>query len=154
MAPTLFLIHPIGGMVGSYMPIAQKLEKILHVVGLIAQGLTDEDPEPIDHFDTLVLKYAQDIKRTQKPNRPFSLGGWSMGGLIALEVAKLLKHEQYLIDHVILIDTWPPAPSENPRVDEDSWIMIKYCQNLFGTLDLQEEIDEHLIEDPIRFGFD
>ncbi|XYH97119.1 SDR family NAD(P)-dependent oxidoreductase [Sorangium sp. So ce1128] len=57
-------------------------------------------------LDDMVEHYVHCIRLVQ-PKGPYVLGGYSFGGLIALETARRLQAEGERIRHLILLDTYP-----------------------------------------------
>jgi thioesterase domain-containing protein len=51
--------------------------------------------------------YVNHIRQIQRTG-PYFLGGWSMGGLVAFEMARQLQQEGETIGPLILFDTFPP----------------------------------------------
>jgi len=111
---TLFFVHPGGGGVLGYSPLARRLDA-RRFYGLQAPGLEDER-EPLGSVDELAELYLQSVRAAQ-PKGPYRLGGWSMGGLVALEMARRLEREGHVVDLVVLLDTRFPAAS--PALPED-----------------------------------
>ena len=106
---TLYLIHPGGGNVLVYEPLARHLSDRVEVIGIQARGI-DGKEEPDRTFDAMAQRYAEEIRK-HAPRGPVNLAGYSTGGLIAFEVARILKHEGYEVGLVALLDTlFPPGP--------------------------------------------
>jgi amino acid adenylation domain-containing protein len=107
----LFLMHPTGGNVLCYASLAYHLGKNQPVYGLQAQGLEGEE-EPLNSMEEMAHIYLQ-VLRTQQPQGPYRLGGWSSGGLLAMEVALQLHARGQEVDLLVLFDapalfaTWP-----------------------------------------------
>ncbi|GIE97676.1 non-ribosomal peptide synthetase [Paractinoplanes rishiriensis] len=95
-----FLIHAVGGTVYGYARLAGLLNDTCRLYGLAA---AEPGTGPAD-LDEMVTRYVAAIRAVQ-PSGPYRLGGWSMGGLIALEMARRLGPEA---SFVALLD----APSE------------------------------------------
>lgn len=95
---TLFLFHPVSGEVFCYYPLSKKLNQTLSIFAIEAD-FTDAHS-----LQELAKKYCQFIENSEvKP--PYLLAGWSLGGLIAFEVAKQLGQEK--VSYLGLIDTYP-----------------------------------------------
>src|SRR5690606_10240928 len=77
--PPLFLIHPIGGHLMGYQTLCDKLPEIIPLYGL-------EQDEYSDSIETMASRYINAIQTVQ-PTGPYQLLGWSMGGMIAHEMA-------------------------------------------------------------------
>lgn len=102
----LFCIHPVGGQTIFYNALAKQLENKYQAYGIRAIGLYGE-ANPLSSVEEMADIYQKNIREIQ-PHGPYLLLGWSMGGLIALEIAQLFSHqnEQAL---PILIDTDDPT---------------------------------------------
>jgi thioesterase domain-containing protein len=100
----LFLIHGLGGHVAAFMPLARGLAADRPVYGLQAQGL-DSAQEPHDCIEAMAAFYVSEIRGVQ-PHGPYLLGGWSMGGLIAMEAASQLGKAGEEVALVALLDTY------------------------------------------------
>ncbi|MCJ8268453.1 MAG: thioesterase domain-containing protein, partial [Psychrosphaera sp.] len=90
----LFLVHPVGGYAHCYTELAQELEFDGAVFGL--QCGDDLNVEK------MATRYIKAIKQVQ-PQGPYLLGGWSMGGAIAFEMACQLGEEEQHVEHLLLI---------------------------------------------------
>lgn len=74
------------------------------------------------HFSKVAAVYIAEIKRLQ-PQGPYLIGGWSMGGIFAFEVAKQLLESGDAIKALVLVDspcprTLPPLPAPTLSVLE------------------------------------
>jgi thioesterase domain-containing protein/acyl carrier protein len=106
--PPLFLVHGIGGQVISFQALGRHLTDI-PVYGLEADRRHDE-------HDTLTVErvaatYAAAITRVD-PDGPYRIGGYSAGGLIALEIAQQLRHGGRSVSSLVMLD----APAKVTRV--------------------------------------
>jgi amino acid adenylation domain-containing protein len=109
----LFLIHPVGGTVFGYAQLAHELAGTFKVFGLQAPALC-EPGGPASSLTAMVTDYASRILAAQ-PTGPFRLGGWSMGGVVAFEIARRLEHAGARVALLALLDVPftvpdPPAP--------------------------------------------
>lgn len=118
----LFLVHPMGGNVLCYLPLARHLPAGLPVYGLQAAG-TDPGSEPIDSVERIAAAYVTAIRRVQ-PNGPYSIGGWSFGGFVSFEVARQLREAGEEIADLLLIDSI--APSDDGRSEADPDALIRW----------------------------
>ncbi len=118
---TLFCVHPASGNAFVYEALAQRLGR--HgLVGLHARSLTSSTGEAGTTVEAMAADYAAAIRALQ-PDGPYALAGWSLGGVLAHEVAAQLEASGQTVDLVVLLDTWAPgAPSTNgpgpARVDD------------------------------------
>jgi thioesterase domain-containing protein len=98
----LFLIHAVGGTVFAYAQLAHELAGPFRVYGLQAPGLTEPGAIATSLAD-LVSDYAERIRAVQRSG-PYRLAGWSMGGVIAFEIARLLEQSGAEIGLLALLD--------------------------------------------------
>ncbi len=104
----LYLVHPIGGGVLCYNDLARCLDGSVPVLGLQAAGL-DGEAEPETDLVRMASRYV-DALRALHPAGPYILGGWSMGGIVAFEMAVQLAAAGHDVPLVILIDCSVPVP--------------------------------------------
>lgn len=100
----LYIVHGMGGHVTTFMPLATRLAAQRTVFGIQGQGLEPKQ-RPHDRIDKMAPFYLEEIRSVQ-PHGPYLLAGWSMGGLIALEVARRLTAEGESLPLVAMIDTY------------------------------------------------
>ncbi|MFE6182992.1 alpha/beta fold hydrolase [Streptomyces sp. NPDC056465] len=101
--PTLFLVHAIGGSVHTYATLAKSVKDVCSVVGIEAFGLYGEH-EPVDALDEIVERYVAAV-RAASPHGPYRLGGWSMGGIVAFEMARRLEQDGAEVAFVAILDS-------------------------------------------------
>jgi len=97
----------LGGGVLVYRPLAKRLERGQTVFGLQAPGLGDDAPA-IATLESMASLYVDEITRA-RPRGPYRLGGWSMGGWIAFEMARQLEARGDEVDFVGLLDSGAPG---------------------------------------------
>lgn len=98
----VFLIHPGGGDVLSLRPLALTLETDRPVYGVQARGL-DPRETPHHRVEDMAETYIEAIRQIQ-PHGPYALGGYSLGGLVAFEMARRLAACGEQVDSLVLID--------------------------------------------------
>jgi amino acid adenylation domain-containing protein len=107
----LFLIHAVGGTAFAYAQLASDLAGTFRVYGMEAPGLTDADANA-GSLAGLVQDYTRRIRQVQ-PDGPYRLAGWSMGGVIAFEIARRLEQAGAEVCLLVLLD----APFALPDTD-------------------------------------
>lgn len=100
----LFLVHAAGGNVLVYRDLAHKLDADQPVYGLQAQGL-DGDQPLLSSVEEMAALYIREIQSVQ-PHGPYLLGGYCMGGTIALEIAQQLKAQGEEVALLTLFETY------------------------------------------------
>ncbi|RKI64410.1 amino acid adenylation domain-containing protein [Corallococcus sp. AB049A] len=109
-----FCVHPVGGNVLAYAALAKQLGPEQPFYGLQSQGLDGGRP-PLDSVEAMAALYVAAV-RTVQPHGPYRLGGWSMGGVVAFEMARQLQARGETVEFVALID---PSPATDDRVPFD-----------------------------------
>jgi len=130
---TLFLVHAVSGSAYSYAPLAERLRADAPVVGLEAPGLAGEQA-PVESLTELAARYVRAV-RGRQPRGPYRIGGWSMGGTVAFEMAQQLVGAGQEVDAPVLIDS--DAPGLVPDPDEDE-VVRTFVSNLAGVLGAEE----------------
>ncbi|NER33981.1 MAG: amino acid adenylation domain-containing protein [Oscillatoria sp. SIO1A7] len=115
--PPLFCVHPVGGNVLCYAELARHLGNNQPLYGLQSLGLSGEK-EPLTKIEEMAAIYIEALQEIQ-PAGPYYLGGWSMGGIVAWEMARQLQEVGLEVALLALIDSYAPnAMSE--LIDEAS----------------------------------
>nr|BAV57443.1 NRPS (C-A-PCP-TE) [Streptomyces sp. SANK 60404] len=104
--PPFFCVHPAGGAAVPYIPLARLLGDDQPFYGLEAPGLDGSTPPArlVDYATTYVAAL-----REVRPSGPYHLGGWSVGGAIAAEMAAQLRDAGEEIASLVLFDTSLPG---------------------------------------------
>ncbi len=102
--PRFFCVHGAGGNVFLYLALVHHLGNNFPFYGLHSQGL-DGRTHPLQTIEEMAAHYVSEIKRVQ-PHGPYCLGGYCMGGTIALEMAQQLKAQGEAVSLVALFDTY------------------------------------------------
>lgn len=99
------------GNVFCYIQLARLLKNHCSFYGLQNPLIEKEEIDELT-LPELIQLYIEEIKRVQ-PEGPYRLGGWSLGGAIAYEIATVLKNQGEEVELLILMDT--KVPSEQDR---------------------------------------
>lgn len=102
--PPLFLIHAAEGNVLLYRSLAAHLGTDQPVFGLQSAGLDGDSPINA-RFEHVARRYVDEIRRVQ-PHGPYLLGGYCLGGTIALEMAQQLIKSGETVGLVALIEDY------------------------------------------------
>ena len=103
----LFVPHGAGGHVLCYNELAQHLGDTQPFFGLQTPQL-EAGQIPASEIETMAAAYIEAIRNVQ-PVGPYWLAGWSMGGVIAFEIAQQLQQQQQEIALLALIDSRVPS---------------------------------------------
>ena len=108
----VFFIHPVSGLSWCYSKLLRHLDTDRPLYGLQSGGWADggRTPQPLD---AMAAEYAALIRRIQ-PTGPYALAGWSMGGVLAHEIAVQLQAAGQPVELLALLDSFPPAANQTP----------------------------------------
>jgi amino acid adenylation domain-containing protein len=131
----LFLVHPAGGHVFPYIHLARLLGPDQPCYGLQARGLEDGQ-EPHARIEDMAAYYIQALQTVQ-PTGPYLLGGWSMGGVVAFEMAQQLHAQGQRVALLALVDGRIPTPDETfPEEDSEAILLVeRYFGLSFGSME-------------------
>ena len=111
-SPAFYCVHSVSGTAGTdYADLASGFTQV-KLYGVQAPPSKIRDPEFGRNIDDLAMYYAQDLVKFQ-PEGTFFLGGWSTGGIVALEIARNLLKRGRQVGLLVAIDTVP----ENTHLD-------------------------------------
>ncbi len=99
----LYLVHGIGLNLFNFNTIIDHMDADQPVFGLRAAGL-DGNEAPLESIETIATYYNQEILN-HDPIGPYAIAGYSMGGIIAYEMAKQLKEAGKKVEMLAMIDT-------------------------------------------------
>jgi aspartate racemase len=125
--PPLFCIHPLGGNVLCYAQLARQLGPAQPVYGLQAPGLEHDQALPTT-VESMAAEYVAAIRAFQ-PAGPYLLCGWSVGGVIAFEIAQQLTGQGQPVALLALLDS-PASQPIRVRAPDDHWLLIGMAQQL------------------------
>jgi thioesterase domain-containing protein/acyl carrier protein len=103
--PPIFFAHGWGGDVYSFLGLAQLLAPDQPAYGLQAVGLDGKSARHITVED-MAAHYVKEVRSFQ-PEGPYYLGGYSMGGVIAFEMAQQLHRLGQRVALLGLLDCVP-----------------------------------------------
>lgn len=100
----IFLIHPGGGGIISYFNLARSIGEKANVYGIQAVGLEDQR-KPLLSIYTMANYYLEEIKSVTKKGM-YNLAGWSFGGFVAYEIARLVEQQQEHVKLLAILDSF------------------------------------------------
>ncbi len=127
----LVLVHPIGGGIACYHDLARRLGNSRPIVGLQARGL-EGDLEPETDLERMAARYLAELG-AQPGEWPSVVGGWSMGGVIAFEIARQIVAAGGAAPLVVLIDSAVPLPREGERPTDGRESLLAFAADLART---------------------
>ena len=118
--PPLFCIHPVGGGAFCYRELADRLPENLPVYGIQAVGFEGNE-SPLADIEAMAARYVREI--TALWQGPYNLYGWSFGGVVAFEMARLLRAAGREVGLLALADTGHPSRFQGEKEPEEDEIM-------------------------------
>jgi amino acid adenylation domain-containing protein len=103
----LFLIAGAGGHVFTFHKFSRLLGPDFPAYGLKAVGV-DGSESPLDRVEEIAGRYLEEILKV-RPNGPYVLSGYSVGGLMAFELALQMQKRGLEVAKVIAFDTHAPG---------------------------------------------
>ena len=103
--PPIFIAHGLGGSVMDFYQLVKHIETSQAIYGMQAKGI-DGKEEPFDRIDDMARYFLQALKQLQ-PRGPYYLIGFSLGGLVTLEMAQLLVADGESIGLLLMLDSYP-----------------------------------------------
>ena len=101
----VFIAHGIGGTVFGFVDLLQKIRFPHAIYGMEASGI-DGVSEPLTSIETMAELYLDAIKQLQ-PHGPYFLIGYSLGGLVTLEIAQRLLAAGEKVGLLAMVETYP-----------------------------------------------
>ena len=103
--PPFFCVHAVGGTVIEYHDLARHLGPDQPFYALQSRGL-DGNQEPHKSIHDMAAHYIKEMREVQ-PDGPYLLGGRSLGGIIAYEMACQLRAKGEEVALLALLDSYP-----------------------------------------------
>ena len=123
----LFLVHPTGGSVHWYGDLAQALGEERPVYGLQARGLMGDAPIH-KTIEKMAAHYVKEIQ-TLQPAGPYHLASWSLGVIIAFEMAQQFHSAGEQVSFLGMLDQGPSPVGEKPK-DLAGYLVAVFGQHL------------------------
>jgi amino acid adenylation domain-containing protein len=121
--PPLFLIAGVGGHVFTFYQFSRMLGEDQPCYGVKAIGVDGHEP-PLESVEEIAARYMEEILQ-ERPKGPFILGGYSMGALIAYELALRLEAKGYQVPRVISFDMFAPGYPKKLPLSRRLWLHTK-----------------------------
>ncbi|KAK7423158.1 hypothetical protein QQX98_001234 [Neonectria punicea] len=133
-----FLVHAISGIALPFLrldPLGDNDRPVYGITNHIhCPG--NEHLEYPSSLTALAKRYLRDVQKVQ-PHGPYLLGGWSMGGMIAMFMAQILEARDEEVLKVIMIDSANPEVFPNFRdTEEHKAFTNATCSKISQQLDI------------------
>ena len=101
----LFVTHGLGGSVIDFFQVVKHIRTAHPIQGMQAKGI-DGTEEPFDRIEDMAQFYLDAIRQVQ-PHGPYLLAGYSLGGLVTLEMAQRLTADGEKVALLAMLDSYP-----------------------------------------------
>ncbi|MBU3187802.1 beta-ketoacyl synthase N-terminal-like domain-containing protein [Clostridium estertheticum] len=125
----IFWIHPALGGVEIYHSIAQNIKRPFY--GIQARGWMTKR-SPLQGIDAISLYYVNIIQSIQ-PEGPYDLGGFSLGGVLAYEIARILQEMGQAINTIVMLDSLYDTNTDDVATSTKEFILQGINTALFST---------------------
>jgi thioesterase domain-containing protein len=95
--------------------------------GLQAPSL-DGRQKPFSTIEEMAAYYVKEIREFQRDG-PYLLGGWSMGGTVAFEMAQQLKRQNQEVALLALLDNGKMSSRKPSNISDTDWL-IEICADM------------------------
>lgn len=134
----LYIVHGAGLNVLLFNAVAQNLDPDQPVYGLQARGLNGVD-EPFRSIEEMAAYYVAEIVK-HNPSGPYSLSGFSFGGIVAYEMARQLVEQGREVGLLALFDAYAyDAGHNNPWWQRKMQQMQLFTNKVAHTMTLLEK---------------
>ena len=123
----IFFVHSSGGHVFRYVNLARELGSDRPFYGLQAMGVNDDTAHK--KIEDMAAHYLDALLKVQS-HGPYLLGGWSMGGVVAYEMAQRLLDRGEQIASLALIDSRAPHPFDQLREVDDEVLLAQFVYDV------------------------
>ena len=103
--PPIFLAHGLGGSVMDFFQPVRHIESDHPIYGIQSKGIDGLD-QPLERIEDMA-EFSIDAVRELQPHGPYALIGYSLGGLVALEMAQRLSAAGEKIALLAMLDAYP-----------------------------------------------
>jgi thioesterase domain-containing protein/acyl carrier protein len=103
--PPVFVAHGLGGSVMDFFQPVKHIETDHPIYGMQARGIDGLD-EPFASIEDMAEFYLRAIRNLQ-PRGPYVLAGYSLGGLVVLEMAQRLSANGEKVALLAMLDAYP-----------------------------------------------
>ncbi len=135
---SLFLIHPAGGNIFCYNQMAKLFDSDISIYGI----QTNLNVRANESIKTLATGYLKEIEKLNIDD-DLIMGGWSMGALVAYEMAVLHYKQTGKLSKVVIIDQIAYQDSDSDTKVDDVERMVLFSKKV-----------EHLVGDRLDINYE
>jgi amino acid adenylation domain-containing protein len=125
--PPFFCVHPAGSNKLCYVDLARQLGEGQPFYGLQSPESDERGETPVE-VEGLAALYVEALRNVQ-PHGPYLLGGWSLGGIVAFEMAQQLLGQGQQVALLALLDSVAAGAGEELKLNDESLFRM-FANNL------------------------
>jgi acetoacetyl-CoA synthetase len=103
--PPIFMVHGLGGSVMEFFRLAKQVDTQRVIYGVQRRGI-DGIEVPLERIEDLA-RHNIDAVQAVQPHGPYTFVGFSLGGLVTLEMAQQITRTGEKVALLVLIETFP-----------------------------------------------
>lgn len=148
--PPLFCIHPVLGLGWGFFSLATHLGDDIPIYALQSDGLRDTSLLP-GSIEEMAARYLKSIRQIQ-PTGPYHIIGWSLGGVIAHEIVRMLRQAGENVAFLALLDSYPFLPAGGSEFRDESTLaraalgFLGFNENAVGDQPMLATLGDFLFE--------
>jgi thioesterase domain-containing protein/acyl carrier protein len=139
----LYCVHGAGGNVLLYRTLAARLGPDYPLYGFQSRGL-DGRARPLSTIEEMADHYLSELKSV-RPHGPYCLAGYCLGGMVAYQMARLLRRAGDNVAFVALIDSYNPEKAGQAGRPAMLWQRVRFHAGNILKLRLRELVP-YLVE--------
>ena len=130
--PACFWVHPMGGNVFCYAALARALGNDQPFYAFQSR----RQLAMTGGLEEMAACYCAELQRVQRQG-PYFLGGWSMGGVVAFEMARQLSAAGHRVAHLAVVDAWAPLLNQIAMESDEASALFGFAGDLGIPLDCE-----------------
>jgi amino acid adenylation domain-containing protein len=142
-----FCVHPVGGSVICYSGLSRHLGLEQPFYGIQTPGLDGHAEEPLTRIEEMAARYIEELRTVQSPG-PYMLGGWSMGGVVAFEMAQQLRRQGHEVALLALLDSHAPTMLGRATDINDETLLLQFTSDIGGLYGLEQSLTQKSESEP------
>lgn len=123
-----FCVHPAGGHVFCYMELARRLGPEQPFYGFQSRDFDGKEVER-RNVEMMAASYVKTLLE-HHPAGPYLIGGWSMGGVVAFEMARQLYLQGQEVASLVLFDARIPTDEQKLETEDEVALIFSFASDL------------------------
>lgn len=111
--PPVFIAHGMGGNIMDFYQVVKYFRTKNTIYGMQAKGI-DGVEQPFERIEDMAQFFLDAIRELQ-PHGPYLLIGYSLGGLVTLEIAGRLSEDGEKVGLLAMLESYPHRKYLSPR---------------------------------------